>query len=96
MNSTVRIFLASPHSFSCMQDTARYDFTVRAAVGLSLPYERTLNDEVNLNGGKEAGLQDKTDVVYVSPDISTHCRCLCLRAASLQMPTVPMRSRWPW
>jgi macrolide transport system ATP-binding/permease protein len=38
-----------------------------AAVGLSLPYERTLNDGVTLSDGKEAGQQDGTDVVYVTP-----------------------------
>jgi predicted permease len=38
-----------------------------AAVGLSLPYERTLNDGVTLSDGKEAGQQDETDVVYVTP-----------------------------
>jgi macrolide transport system ATP-binding/permease protein len=38
-----------------------------AAVGLSLPYERALNDGVTLSDGKEAGLQDGTDVVYVTP-----------------------------
>jgi len=38
-----------------------------AAVGMSLPYERTLNDGVILSDGKEAGQQDQTDVVYVTP-----------------------------
>ena len=38
-----------------------------AAVGLSLPFERTLNDGVTLSDGKEAGRQDATDVVYVTP-----------------------------
>ncbi len=38
-----------------------------AAVGLSLPYERTLNDGVTLSDGKEAGQQDGTDLVYVTP-----------------------------
>ena len=38
-----------------------------AAVGLSLPYERAINDGVTLNDGKEAGQQDGTDVVYVTP-----------------------------
>jgi hypothetical protein len=38
-----------------------------AAVGLSLPYESTLNDGVTLSDGKEAGRQDGTDVVYVMP-----------------------------
>jgi macrolide transport system ATP-binding/permease protein len=38
-----------------------------AAVGLSLPYESILNDGVTLSDGKEAGQQDGTDVVYVTP-----------------------------
>jgi macrolide transport system ATP-binding/permease protein len=38
-----------------------------AAVGLSLPYERTLNDQVVISDGKEAGLQDSTDETYVTP-----------------------------
>jgi macrolide transport system ATP-binding/permease protein len=38
-----------------------------AAVGLTLPYERALNDGVTLSDGKEAGQEDGTDVVYVTP-----------------------------
>jgi predicted permease len=38
-----------------------------AAVGLSLPYETILNDGVTLSDGKEAGQQDGTDMVYVTP-----------------------------
>ena len=38
-----------------------------AAVGLSLPWERALNDGVTLSDGKEAGRQDATDVTYVTP-----------------------------
>ena len=38
-----------------------------SAVGLSLPYERALNDAVTLSDGKEAGQQDGTDEVYVTP-----------------------------
>ena len=38
-----------------------------AAVGLSLPYETVVNDGVTLSDGKEAGQQDATDVVYVTP-----------------------------
>jgi len=38
-----------------------------AAVGLCLPYERALNDAVTLSDGKEAGQQDGTDEVYVTP-----------------------------
>ena len=38
-----------------------------AAVGLSLPYEQVLNDQVTLSDGREAGRQDGTDELYVSP-----------------------------
>jgi predicted permease len=40
---------------------------LNAAVGLTLPYERALNDGVTLSDGKEAGREDGTDVVYVTP-----------------------------
>jgi macrolide transport system ATP-binding/permease protein len=39
-----------------------------AAVGLTLPYERALNDGVTINDGKETGQQFGTDVVYITPD----------------------------
>jgi predicted permease len=39
-----------------------------AAVGLTLPYERALNDSVTLHDGGNAGKQFGTDVVYVTPD----------------------------
>jgi predicted permease len=38
-----------------------------AAVGLTLPYERSLNDSVGLDNGPEAGHQIQTDEVYVTP-----------------------------
>jgi macrolide transport system ATP-binding/permease protein len=38
-----------------------------AAVGLTLPYERALNDGVTIRDGKEAGHQDGTDVIYATP-----------------------------
>lgn len=38
-----------------------------AAVGLTLPYERALNDGVVLSDGKDAGKQVGTDEVYVTP-----------------------------
>jgi macrolide transport system ATP-binding/permease protein len=38
-----------------------------AAVALSLPYERTLNDGVTLSDGKEAGQQQGTDLIYITP-----------------------------
>ncbi|HKV25043.1 MAG TPA: ABC transporter permease [Candidatus Acidoferrum sp.] len=38
-----------------------------AGIGLSLPYERVLNDQVTLSDGKEAGRQDQTDELYASP-----------------------------
>src|SRR5208282_2135402 len=53
-----------------------------AAVGLSLPYERALNDAVTLSDGKEAGRQDGTDVVYVTPGYFD----------TLQMPLVAGRA----
>jgi macrolide transport system ATP-binding/permease protein len=38
-----------------------------AAVGLSLPYERALNDRVAFNDGKEAGQHAMSGEVYVTP-----------------------------
>lgn len=38
-----------------------------AAVGLSLPFEPTLNDEITLADGKEVGENIGTDFVYVTP-----------------------------
>src|SRR4029077_16736983 len=40
----------------------------QAAVGLSLPYERSLNDGVTLSEGKEAGQQVMTGEAYVTPE----------------------------
>lgn len=37
------------------------------AVGLTLPYERPLNDVVTFAGGNETGQQAGTDLVYVTP-----------------------------
>jgi predicted permease len=53
-----------------------------AAVGLTLPYERALNDGVTLSDGKEAGREDGTDVVYVTPGYFE----------TLQMPVVAGRA----
>lgn len=39
-----------------------------AAVGLSLPYEHSLNDGITLHDGKEAGQQVVTGLIYVTPD----------------------------
>jgi predicted permease len=38
-----------------------------AAVGLTLPYERVLNDAVTINDGPERGHQIQTDELYVTP-----------------------------
>ena len=38
-----------------------------AGAGLSLPYERVVNDQVTLSDGKETGQQEQTDAVYVTP-----------------------------
>ena len=53
-----------------------------AAVALSLPYESTVNDEIILSDGKEAGREDGTDVVYVTPGFFE----------TLQMPVVAGRA----
>ena len=53
-----------------------------AAVGLSLPYERAINDEITLSDGQEAGQQDGADVVYVTPGYFE----------TLQMPVVAGRA----
>jgi predicted permease len=53
-----------------------------AAVGLSLPYESTVNDEVLLSDGTEAGREDGTDLVYVTPGFFE----------TLQMPVVAGRA----
>ena len=39
-----------------------------AAVGLSVPYERTLNDGITLSDGKDAGRQVMTSETYITPD----------------------------
>jgi predicted permease len=38
-----------------------------AAVGLSLPYERALLNQVSISDGKDAGQHDMTDELYVTP-----------------------------
>jgi len=38
-----------------------------AAVGLTLPFERAVNDGVTISDGKEAGTQDGADLFYVTP-----------------------------
>src|SRR5215467_8508326 len=38
-----------------------------AAVGLTLPFERAVNDGVTISDGKEAGTQDEADLFYVTP-----------------------------
>ncbi len=39
-----------------------------AAVGLSVPYERTLNNQITLSEGKDAGRHVMTSETYVTPD----------------------------
>ncbi|MDR3741727.1 MAG: ABC transporter permease [Terracidiphilus sp.] len=39
----------------------------RAAVGLNLPYERPLNDEVSVRDGTEAGYNAASDAIYATP-----------------------------
>jgi predicted permease len=53
-----------------------------AAVGLSLPYERALNDNFRLHNGPQAGQQVGADAVYVTPGYFE----------TLQMPLLAGRS----
>jgi macrolide transport system ATP-binding/permease protein len=53
-----------------------------AAVGLTLPYERTLNDSMTLSEGPQAGQQVGADEIYVTPGYF----------AALQMPVLGGRS----
>jgi predicted permease len=39
-----------------------------AAVGISLPYERSLNEGIQISDGKEAGQGVMADAVYITPD----------------------------
>ena len=39
-----------------------------AAVGLSVPYERTLNDGITLSDGNDSGRQAMTSETYITPD----------------------------
>jgi predicted permease len=41
---------------------------MQAAVGLSLPYERGLNDGVMVKDGKQAGQRSMTSEIYITPD----------------------------
>ncbi len=61
-----------PVAFSHLLDSTifamkRIPGVANAAVGLSLPYERALNDSVTLNDGEHTGQQVGTDEVYVTP-----------------------------
>jgi len=53
-----------------------------AAVGLAVPYERTVNDQVTFSDGKEAGQTEQTDEIYVTPGYFD----------SLQMPILAGRA----
>jgi hypothetical protein len=67
-----------------------------AAVGLSLPYERALNDGSRSATAKRPGGRMGPMWSTLRPDISTPWRCRCLRAASSPMRTAPTHSTWPW
>jgi predicted permease len=53
-----------------------------AAVGLSLPYERSLNDGITLSDGKDAGQQVVTGEVYITPDYFSALQIPILRGRS--------------
>ena len=50
-----------------------------AAVGLSVPYERTLNDGITLSDGKDAGRQVMTAETYITPDYFATLRISILK-----------------
>jgi predicted permease len=53
-----------------------------AAVGLSLPYERSLNDGITISEGKDAGRQSVTGLVYITPDYFSALQIPILRGRS--------------
>jgi predicted permease len=61
-----------PAAFQKLLDTSISSMTripgvTSAALGLTLPYERTLNDSILLHDGDLAGKSVETDEIYVSP-----------------------------
>jgi predicted permease len=54
----------------------------QAAVGLSLPYERSLNSGVALSSGEEAGRHVMTGEVYITPDYFAALRIPILKGRS--------------
>ena len=55
-----------------------------AAVGLSLPFERPINDGVTISDGPHAGTQDGTDVIYVTPGYFDTVRMPLLAGRSIE------------
>jgi predicted permease len=59
------------HFATLMRDSVaamqRIPGVTQAAVGLSLPYERGLNDGITVKDGKQAGQQAMTSVIYITP-----------------------------
>jgi predicted permease len=53
-----------------------------ASVGLSLPYERSLNDGITLSDGKDVGQQLVTGEVYITPDYFSALQIPILRGRS--------------
>jgi predicted permease len=59
------------HFATLMRDSVaamqRIPGVTQGAVGLSLPYERGLNDGITVKDGKQAGQQAMTSVIYITP-----------------------------
>ena len=66
-----------------------------AAMGLTLPFERVLNNNLQLQSGPYAGKNIGTDEVYVTPGyFATLSKSLCFRGATLPTPTGLTHKRW--
>lgn len=64
---------AEPAAFRALLDASvtamqRIPGVQSAAMGLTLPYERPLNDEITVRNGKEAGATAGADEIYITPD----------------------------
>ncbi len=60
-----------------------------AAVGLSLPYERGLNDGITIIDGKRSGLRSGSSLAYITPGYFSALRIPLLAGRSIRAPDTP-------